>query len=324
MTDPHPDLLDTDTGLSEAGLDAPCTKYLPMAAYHDGPGVSKSQLDLVHLSPALLPWSRKAPEDTEADSAVDIGSALHTLLLEPQQFDTEYVKDFSAPAYAISTVDQLKAALRDRGIVFKAADGKGALTAALLEDDPRAPVTDALREEWQRGVAGRQVLDAADWRKLTFMRDSVMAHNTARLLLEAEGETERCHYWIDELTGELCRCRIDREIPKLGALLDIKTTATMDRFDRALHQYRYHVQDVWYSEGYAATQKQPPRLFAFLVIGTTRDRKRYPVRVFQITEADRDIARAAIRQDMATYAACRKSGDWNDVETITLPHWAGT
>jgi PDDEXK-like domain of unknown function (DUF3799) len=312
--------------LTEAELIAqgPHTRFLPMAAYHGGPGVSKSQLDWVHQSPSLLPWSRDAPEDDEAESAVDVGSALHTLLLEPDSFNAGYMRDFEPPLDAISTVDQIKAALDAREIAYKASAGKQALTHTLLTVDPQAPVVDALRGEWEKGIAGRIVLGRADWRKLHLMRDSVMAHPMAYDLLTARGETERCHYWVDELTGELCRCRLDREIPKIGALIDIKTTATIDRFDRSLHTYRYHVQAEWYREGYENTQKTAPRIFAFIVVSTTRDRKKYPVRVFQVTDGDRDIARIAIRQDLATYAACRKSGDWRDVETITLPHWSGT
>lgn len=33
--------------------------------YHAGDGVSKSQLDMVALSPALLQWQKSAPVDTE-------------------------------------------------------------------------------------------------------------------------------------------------------------------------------------------------------------------------------------------------------------------
>ena len=40
---------------------------VPNAEYHaDTSAVSKSQLDLIHRSPALLAWSQRAPVDDEA------------------------------------------------------------------------------------------------------------------------------------------------------------------------------------------------------------------------------------------------------------------
>ncbi len=53
--------------------------------YHAGDGVSKSQLDMVAKNPALLKWVQAAPEDEEKKSALDMGTALHCLLLEPRR-----------------------------------------------------------------------------------------------------------------------------------------------------------------------------------------------------------------------------------------------
>jgi exodeoxyribonuclease VIII len=59
--------------------------------YHAGDGVSKSQLDMVALSPALLQWQKSAPVDTEKLKALDMGTALHCLLLEPEEFDKRFI-----------------------------------------------------------------------------------------------------------------------------------------------------------------------------------------------------------------------------------------
>lgn len=300
----------------------PGVHVMPMEDYHRSHGASKSQLDLLHQSPALVEWAKYAPEDPDADSAVDIGTALHALLLEPDQFSALYVPDFEPPADALTTISDLKAALDKRGIAYKAADSKTVLVDKLLGHDPQAPVVDALRAEWERGIGARTVLSRADHRKLILMRDSVMAHPTARKLLEAQGHSERCHYWVDELTGELCRCRIDREVPQFATILDVKTTADIERFTRSIKQYRYHVQQEFYSEGYGATQGHAPAVFVFLVVSTTRDRKRYPARLFNISAADLDVARLAIREDLATYAECRKTNVWHGIETIAMPPWA--
>ena len=59
-------------------------------AYHQGAGISKSQLDLIHKSPALFQWAKAAPEDEEKKTALNVGDAVHAILLEPERFQTDY------------------------------------------------------------------------------------------------------------------------------------------------------------------------------------------------------------------------------------------
>lgn len=60
-------------------------------AYHAGPGISKSQLDDIAINPAVYLWRKHAPVDVEKTAALDMGSALHCLLLEPEEFDKRFV-----------------------------------------------------------------------------------------------------------------------------------------------------------------------------------------------------------------------------------------
>ena len=318
MNDLKPTTIQPETKLTAA---PPCVLQMPMADYHASPGVSKSQLDNIHKSPALVEWAKNAPDDPDAVAAVDIGSAIHTLLLEPDSFHREYVVDFTPPPGAIVTVDELKAALYTRGISYKSSASKAVLTNTLLYADPDAPVSEVLREQWELGINGRHVLTVADHKKLLLMRDSVMAHPTARRLLEAEGHTERCHFWVDEVTGELCRCRIDREIPKFQAVLDVKSTAEFNRWERSAKRYRYHVQQCFYTDGFTATQGNPPLVFAFLVVSTTRERRKFPVDVKYFERTDLESAALLVRQDMASYVEARRSGVWTGMTPISMPIW---
>lgn len=58
--------------------------------YHAGPGISKSQLDDIAISPAIYQWRRHAPVDAEKTAALDLGTALHCLLLEPDEFSKRF------------------------------------------------------------------------------------------------------------------------------------------------------------------------------------------------------------------------------------------
>lgn len=297
---------------------------LPNAAYHAGPGVSKSQLDLLHHAPALLQWVRSAPRDEEARAAVDVGDAFHATSLEPHRFDAEYVGDFVPPADALVTVDQVKAYMDDNGIGYSAKDSKGTLVAKLLDMEPDAPVLDRLRGDWEAALGGRRVLTAPEMKKLNLMRESALAHPFARRLLEADGDVEPSIYWIDPETGVLCRCRPDKLV-RLGdmrILLDVKTTAEIDRFAASIEEYRYYVQDPFYTEGYTQHFGAPPDAFVFLVVSTTRSAGRYPVHCFSLKPEDKLAGRNEFQADLRTYAECQRTGVWGGIETITRPAWA--
>src|SRR5690554_6696033 len=144
-------------------------------AYHKGPGISKSQLDLINKSPALYQWSKAAPEDEEKKSALNIGDAVHAILLEPHRFSEQYV---IAP-----------------------------------ECDRRTKAGKQQWEEFEAGVTGQTILTADEGRKVRLIRESVMAHPHARWLVEAEGDAEASIYWKERSTGLLARCRPDKTIP---------------------------------------------------------------------------------------------------------------
>ncbi len=253
-------------------------------AYHRGPGISKSQLDLIHKSPALFQWSKAAPEDDEKKSALNIGDAVHAILLEPHRFDDEYV---IAP-----------------------------------ECDRRTKAGKQQYEEFEASIKSQTVLTADEGRKVQLIKESVMAHPHARWLVEAEGDAEASIYWNERSTGLLARCRPDKTIPSLGWIADVKTTADMDKFARSVYDYRYHVQDPFYCDGYEAHFGEQPAAFVFLVVSTSIECGKYPVRIFTLDLEAKSIGRETYLEDMATYADCIRTGEWSGLETISLPYWA--
>lgn len=253
--------------------------------YHGGPGISKSQLDLLARSPALLQWSKSAPEDDEKLKALNMGDAVHAALLEPHRFQDEYAV---GPANAPRNTKA----------------GKDAW------------------EQFEAELGDRIALTAEEGRKIELIRGSVLAHPHARWLIEADGDAEASIYWNERSTGHLCRCRPDKAITKFGWLVDVKTTADIARFDRSVYEYRYHVQDAFYSDGYASHFGDRPAGFVFLVVSTTIDCGRYPVRLFTLDEEAKAAGRTAYLRDMATYAECQAAGEWSGIETLSLPYWA--
>lgn len=254
------------------------------ADYHSGPGVSKSQLDRVSQAPALLEWSRNAPND-ESSTAAKQGTALHSLLLEPHLFERDYVV---APEF-----------------------------------DARTKAGKEARANFAAAHAGRVILTADEWDALRYQRDSVMAHPEARALLGIKGgHAEASAYWEDPDTGLLCRCRPDWwPVPEL--IVDIKTTddASKRAFSYSIRDYRYHVQDSFYTDGVTAATGCQVEDFVFLVVGKKRELGRYPVRVYRLDDESRKMGRWLYRNDLETVADCQRTGEWPGVEEISLPRF---
>ncbi|EHG3887083.1 exonuclease VIII, partial [Salmonella enterica subsp. enterica serovar Cerro] len=183
---------------------------IPNEAYHAGPGVSKSQLDDIADTPAIYLWRKNAPVDTEKTKSLDTGTAFHCRVLEPEEFSKRFIiaQEFNRR------------------------------TSAGKEEEK------TFLEECAR--TGRTVLTAEEGRKIELMYQSVMALPLGQWLVESAGYAESSVYWEDPETGILCRCRPDKIIPEFHWIMDVKTTADIQRFRTAYYDYRYHVQDAFY------------------------------------------------------------------------------
>ncbi|EIM2848761.1 PD-(D/E)XK nuclease-like domain-containing protein [Salmonella enterica] len=255
-------------------------------AYHAGPGVSKSQLDDIAVCPAFYQWRKAAPVDTEKTKALDMGTALHCHLLEPDEFKNRFI---IAPEFNRRT------------------------TAGKEEEK-------AFLENCAN--SGKTVMTAEEGRKLELMYGSVMAHPGCRALLEAEGKTESSIYWTDTETGELCRIRPDKFLANSPLILDVKKVADMSRFSRHVEEFRYHVQAAMYCEGWKAYSGETPK-FAFLAVSESIDCGKYPVHLYILEDEHFDIGYSLFRRDLNTYHECKSSNKWGwGFEIIERPYWA--
>jgi exodeoxyribonuclease VIII len=95
----------------------------------------------------------------------------------------------------------------------------------------------------------------------------------------------------------------------------------MEKFERDFYKYRYHVQDAFYSDGYKDLTGEMPT-FAFLVVSTSVNCGRYPVRIFIIDEQTKAAGRATYQRNLATYAECLSKNEWPGIRTLSLPYYA--
>lgn len=314
---------------------------IPNDAYHRGPGISKSGLDLIARSPAHYRYATDAANDNDGDEDAKaatrwqrIGSLTHKLVLEPESIWDEYAQPFVAPEGAIRTVDDAKAWLTDRGLPTKGK--RDDLLNAIRDEDPAALILDDLQARWAEDLRGRAVINTAELELATAMSKAIEAHPLAGpLFLSAPGEAELSGYWRDTATGVLCRFRPDWWRSD-GVLVDVKTTedASPEAFSRSVLQYRYHVQAAWYLEGAARSidqmpigQSLPPGVqvpTVFLFVAVEK-KPPHAVAVYMLDDDALRLGRDAMRIDLEVYSRCLQSNQWpaygDRLLPLSLPEW---
>ena len=256
------------------------TTTLTNSEYRAQRGLSKSDLDLIHKSPALLEWARNAP--SVGSDEVELGTHVHCAILEPDVFAGTYRK---APA---GRRTQAERATFDHFMSICKASGK-------------------------------ICLDADTYDMVIAMRDSVLAHPTARDLLTGDGISESSIF--GELEGVRVKCRPDRLIREHNILVDVKKVDDIRHIARSIQEFRYYVQAAFYSDIYEQWAGHKPR-FIFVAVGQRRSIGRHPVRVFELEQAWVDAGRQEYKDDLERVREMEEFGAGMHVEVLELPRWA--
>lgn len=254
------------------------------AQYHADPAVSKSHLDIVAKSPRHY-WHRFLDPNRvipEPTPAMVLGSAVHTRVLEPHRYDIEY-----------AVAPQVNRATKA---------GKEAW-AEFVEQAGRKTVLTAEQDELAAAVA-----------------NAVWNHPAASLVLSKPGLVEQTYSWVDEATGEKCKCRPDWHSDCRRLLVDLKTTedASPAGFARSIYKFRYHVQANWYQRPFAEAEQ-----FVFIAVEKSPP---YLVGVYVATPEMVAAGGRTADRDLARLAECRAADEWpgysDEIVPIDLPRWS--
>ena len=254
--------------------------------YHaDTDYIGKSGLDLINCSP-LHYWERYLNPNhvREPETPAQIfGSLVHCAVLEHEKLERRYV---SIP----EEMNKRKTEWKD----------------------------------FQTEHEGKRLVTAEQYATALAIREAVHSHPKASLLL-GEGVAEKAMWANDPVTGVLVKTKPDFYNPKLEFLVDLKTTinAGAEKFARDSFNYRYHVQDAFYTDvaGWAGV---PVKGFAFIAV---EKEPPFAVAVYVLDDDSREVGRITYRTDLNTYAECYKTQNWhgyhkNDIVGLRLPNWA--
>lgn len=269
---------------------------MPYSDYHRVVGLRASVLGaFVDATPAHVRHYIDHGEDKDATKYTDRGHALHLAVLEPGRFAETFV--------------------------LQPKVGK------------RSNKDKTFWAEWQEKHRDHLTLSEDELQRVTGMRDSLLAHHTARAVLQSAGTSEVIVVWEEKtMDGKPVRCkaRIDRlaTLDDEAIVADLKTARSAHRnaFERAVFDYRYFVQASHYLAGvealYPTPAGNPRRKFLFLVVESDAP---YCAAVYEMDELALDIGERLRQQFLREFERCTRSGIWpgysDDPQLVGLPQW---
>ena len=240
--------------------------------YDAHPGVRWSMLRHMRKSP--LHYKHALDAQSKSTTALRTGSALHTLLFEPETYE-------------------------ERFTAYRASKSKGEGARKNWE----AFQADA-------ATRGLTILDEDEERRALAMAEAVARSGARRLVDPSQGRAEVPLTFADPRTGRICKARLDR-VNLDGMVLDLKSTrsAELRNFGRQAWHLGYFHQAAFYSVAIGVATGQDPERIPFLFLAVENEPP-YDVAVFEPCPETRYAAMEEVHRLMDSLAECERTGKW--------------
>jgi exodeoxyribonuclease VIII len=267
--------------------------------YHRGSGTSSTTIKkYIDSNQEVIDYERQHPKPSS--DAMEKGSALHVLVLEPEKASDE-----------IAVMPSLN--LRTNA-------SKEAKAIFLLENE------------------GKIILKPEDYDKAAAMADRVKSHPFASALLDGSINESSVYWWYNCMDPDdqeeykiFLKVRPDALSPAHNAIIDLKSTAdaSYSGFAKTIVNFGYHLSAAMYAEG---VNQCKPLLketgciaynhFVFIAVESEPP---YSVAVYELPATAMDHGRTLYRQALYRLHKFRQA-DWKgyplEIREIELPPWA--
>lgn len=291
-------------------------EQLSNEAYQEHPAISGSGLATIYKqSPAHFKYSEQ-----KESKALTFGIAAHAILLEPDHFTAQFVRNIDADQYpdALVGAKDMQAWLKERGL--KVFGTKPELIERILDAEPETHILDVLVEQFASEHEGKTIMPPADFDKVHLMRDAIHTDKTMSAMLTG-GYAE--YSMIGELMGVEVKTRPDL-ITSAGGIVQYKTTRSChpDDFGRNVDSYGYLLKAALEWSCFTQAYGQEPAYYIFLA---QEKEAPYVWKPYAIDSDALAIGRVQLESALAYYERCLKSDTWtaygSDIENLILPEW---
>lgn len=288
-------------------------KDLSNEEYHGSFGFSSSNLKkLCERTPAHLKYESRHPR--EATANMKMGTLVHTLVLEPEAFEREYI-------------------IEPQGLEKP--------TQANFESKNPKPQTVAKINRWlawEKESEGRQTLKQELYDQARFMADSVLNHPIASVLLQDVISESSIYWWYKNRDPDdeteyriMAKVRPDAISIAHDCLIDLKTTtdASYTGFQKSVMYFYYHLSAAMYLDGVNQCKVllEEMRKFAYtsFVFICVENQPPYECAVYELDKRALEIGKQLYRRAMLNLHR-GKENNWpgypEDIRILELPSWA--
>lgn len=283
----------------------------PSDFYHATDAVSSSKLADIRIAGKICPanyYARHVAKTVERKKGdhFDFGIATHAMVLE------------GPIAYHTRTALQPTHYKNDKG-----------------EMKPWHNGADACKT-WHavQAETGKIVLSNKEAQLIIAMNGAIDGHEEARTLLKT-GVAEVTFRKV--IAGTVHQCRVDKwhangVLDRTGPIIvDLKTCASIERFEREFYALRYNVRSEYYrlvirevlaEMGGIPVDEVGQPTYLFVVVEKSAP---YRVKVFEPDEESLDAGRKEVHADLLTLRNCQQSGKWptgcEGIHSIGLNTW---
>ncbi len=223
----------------------------------------------------------------DATLQMELGTAFHTLILEPKRFNEEYI-------------------MKPTPVLLKDV-GREAY-------DKYKGVCDYIEK------CGQRVLSFDDWHNLMAMKTKLESNEQAMQLVR-DSRIENSFFWKDDYTGMLVKARPD--ILHENMIVDLKTCsdASPRAYQAEMVKYGYHIQGAMVRDAVKAIEGRRINNVINICVET-----KYPhnMAIYIIDELAIDEGQVKYKNILLAIKHAIGNNEWLDygVQTISLPKWA--
>lgn len=262
---------------------------LPAEVYHEVPRLSASGLQRLCVSPATF-WKGswldpERPElDEEETKAQILGKAYHVARLEPDRFESCYVRELSKDDYPkrgfLSSDEKVKAELKARGCQQTVTgESTAERSQRLLDDGFEGTCFPLEKAKWEAQVRGRIPIPAKHYDQIVTDMERIRGNSEISELLSG-GEAEVSIFWTDQY-GLKMKARLDYLTPERWDDLKTFDNSRGKLLEQAIADFvrynRVHVQAVTYRDAIEAI-----RTGGLQIIGNATESQRKLVAAIQM------------------------------------------
>lgn len=275
--------------------------------YHASDALSRSKLWTFKQLPYKF-WYQYLSgqyEKPKASKAFYVGSLVHTLVLEPHLFETEYctqpILEELPPAVLLKDVG------REQYEQIKGVRAEIAARNKIIWD------------EFVKDIESKAVVTDAELTVANGMKQSVLANHTAVELMQG-AQFEKSIYWEHKATGLICKARPD--IWNGAVVCDLKTTidASFRGFQSSAYKDGYFLQAAMIYEGLKSIG-EPFSTFVFICVEKSAP---YATALYVLDDEALQFGIDMFHALMPRIARCIEKNVWPDygVQKLTAPRYA--